>query len=203
MRKLSIMQTGTIVKNTGVYFKLENDKDNAIITILDKVEDMELHLIHEFKEKKTDRNGRTVKCLATINEDGTIDHTSCPLCENKEKLSEKVYLHIYNHNEKCKQVWSLQKAVVEKILLLIEKGVDLSKALLDVTRLGKANNKKTSYDISVVGSQELSKEELELETPEFNKTVYFELDSKEMLEIIIDRKSDLFERIIETRKEDN
>lgn len=182
--KLSIFETGSIVKNSGIYFKLEDNGDSKKITILDNIDEIELNIVHVMKDASgTDRH---IKCLGTINKDGKFENSNCTLCGEGIKLQEKVYLKVFNYDEQANQVWTLNKSIISKILHIAKKRPDFSNHKFEITRIGKKGDIKTSYEIDYDGECDMTKENKQLKSLEFSETVCYELDEKQCERLLIE-----------------
>lgn len=143
------------------YFKLADDGDEALVRFkISSLDDLEYASVHNVKVG--DRRLQ-ISCLAPLTAGGGNSSDSCPLCaahKNGNALisgeTKRVYLKLLvSYLDKSTGTWSAPQAAVwnrpisfrNEIANKLKNFGDLSQCLLKVTRLGKANDLKTTYSL--------------------------------------------------------
>ncbi|AEW47839.1 single strand DNA binding protein [Clostridium phage phi24R] len=191
MKKLSIFNLGNNV-SSGVYFRLKDNREKAVITFLiNNIDEVELDLVHPVK--LADGREVNVKCVAELDNDLKVIKDTCPLCGEGFKMSEKVAVNVYNHTTKSVQIWQLGKTLIEKLIFLAEKRPDLINHTYEVTRLGAKGDTNTSYEFEYLGASD--KKVFEgLDLIKKNETVYYEVSNKDLENFLITGDEKIFER---------
>lgn len=152
MAKFTLNQLGLNVGKTDVYFRLKDNMEKARIAIRHhNSDDIELDIVH-----RVQKDGRTmlVKCEGDVDEKGIIIKDTCRLCKDKIGKSEKVTLDIYNYTLDKPQLWTLGQGLINKLIYLMSQYDDLEEHVFEVTRIGKANDQTTTYEIVKIGDND-------------------------------------------------
>ena len=123
------------------FFKLADDGNSAEVRILyDSVDDIEGLSVHEIQlnDKK-----RYVNCLRAYNE--PID--KCPFCAAPMDTTVKVFIPLYDVNEKAVKIWERGKKMFNKLSRLCSRYQHLCENVFVIERIGKAKSTDTTYDI--------------------------------------------------------
>ena len=135
----------------GGFFSIQKDKEVKQVRFMyDSVNDVEGYAVHKVK---IDGKDRYVNCLRSYNE--PVDN--CPMCRDKIPVQARLFIPVYNIDEDAVQVWDRGKTMFEKITGLCARyGTKESfvSHIFEVERHGKANDKKTTYEIFEVDSDD-------------------------------------------------
>ena len=137
----------------GIFFKLEDDGDSAIIRFpylnLDDLFDQCFYRVHEINSQTPDY--KTVDCLIETPDD-PID--ICPFCEQNQKAVAKLFIQVYDEKEDTMKLWVSSKARIKDFNahLLDEdlKGKKLMEAKIKVIRDGKKGDNNTRYNFKIM-----------------------------------------------------
>lgn len=147
MAKISIGNSGNYTTSGGGdYFTLKDDGDTAEVRFLyDQADgsDMDYYLVHEvmIEGKK-----KYVNCLA-VDEEGRMHQDDCPLCKSGNKPKEKLFLQLYDENDKKLKVWERGQQFVAKIVSFINRYNSLVAQPFEIERRGKKGDQKTTYEL--------------------------------------------------------
>lgn len=128
--------------NTG-FFKLVKDKDVATVRFLfnsaDDIEGLSCHQV-EVGDKK-----RYVNCLRTYRD--PID--DCPLCKSGNKPQAKLFIPLYNEDDKQSQIWERGSKFFAKISGVCSRygRKPIVSQIFEVERNGKPHDTQTTYEI--------------------------------------------------------
>lgn len=128
--------------NTG-FFKLVKDKDVAAVRFLynsaDDIEGFSCHQV-EVGDKK-----RYVNCLRTYRD--PID--DCPLCKSGNKPQAKLFIPLYNEDDKQSQIWERGSKFFAKISGVCSRygRKPIVSQIFEVERNGKPHDTQTTYEI--------------------------------------------------------
>lgn len=142
------------------YFKLADDGDEALVRFkISSLDDLEYASVHSVK---VGDRFLQISCLAPLVANSN-NKSDCPLCvahKNGNTLvkaeSKRVYLKLLvSYLDKSTGTWSAPQAAIwnrpisfrNEIANKLKNFGDLSQCLLKVTRLGKANDLKTTYSL--------------------------------------------------------
>lgn len=127
--------------NSAGFFKLSDDGDTAKVRIMyDTVDDIEGMSVHEvyINDKK-----RYVNCLREYNQ--PIE--DCPFCREGKQAGVKVFIPVYDVEEKVVKVWERGKKMFNKLSRLCSRYPHLCENVFVIERIGKAKSTDTTYDI--------------------------------------------------------
>lgn len=136
------------------YFSLKNDKDVATVRFMyNSVDDVEGYAVHqvEINGKK-----RYVNCLREYNQ--PVD--MCPFCRDKKFQTAKLFIPLYNEDEKKVQVWERGKKFFAKISSICARYPNVVSHKFEIERNGKPHETTTTYEIYEVGSDDTTLEDL-------------------------------------------
>ena len=129
----------------GGFFSLKNDKDTARVRFLyDSIDDVEGLAVHQIEvgDKK-----RYVNCLREYGD--PVD--ACPLCANKQFVTAKYFVPLYNIDEERIQTWERGKKFGAKLSSLCSRYPHLVSHTFEIERNGKAGDTQTTYEIYETG----------------------------------------------------
>ena len=130
------------------FFTLKNDGDYAIVRFMEgSVNDFDLLTVHDVK---VNDKYRKLNCLRNANE--PIEN--CPGCKANLKVSTKIFIHLlqYEQDENGAivakpKVWERSLFYANQLKDLIINYGDLKNCIFKITRNGKPNDMKTTYNI--------------------------------------------------------
>lgn len=140
----------------GGFFSLKNDKDTARVRFLyDNIDDVEGLAVHQIEigDKK-----RYVNCLREYND--PVD--ACPLCANKQFVTAKYFVPLYNIDEERIQTWERGKKFGAKLSSLCSRYPHLVSHTFEIERNGKAGDTQTTYEIYETGDDDTKIEDFEV-----------------------------------------
>lgn len=124
----------------GSFFVLKDDGDSANIRFLyDDIMDIEGFAVHQVE--MPDGKKRYVNCLRNYGD--PIDN--CPLCREKFKVMTRLFLKVYNEDDKECQVWERGKSYYNDLRILCSRYKPLHDEIVEITRSGKKGDKQTKY----------------------------------------------------------
>lgn len=144
--------------NTNGYFKIEKDMEVKRIRFMyNKVDEIEGMSVHKVKINDKDRY---VNCLREYKD--PID--KCPFCAEHIKLEARLIMPVYNIEEDEVQIWDRGKSMFQKVIGQCTRysndDIDIVNNVFEVERHGKANDKKTTYELYQVDRDDTSIEDL-------------------------------------------
>lgn len=145
MSRLGLNQAGRFNSGGTDYFSLADDGDKAVVTFLyDDPEgnDVDFYLVHEIE---VEGRRRYVSCKAVHGD--KEDPSLCPLCQEKFKRMDKLYLQLYNHDSGKVEVWERGRNFVPKISRMINKFEYLVEQTFEIERIGRKGDTQTTYEI--------------------------------------------------------
>lgn len=133
----------------GGYFSLKNDKDTAHVRFMyNTIDDIVGDTVHEIE---VDGRKRYVSCLRAYN--SPID--DCPFCREHMPTKTKVFVPLYNLDERKAQVWERGTKFIQQISGICARYAsnnDLVAQEFEIERNGKPRDTATTYGIYPVGS---------------------------------------------------
>lgn len=155
MARVTTEQARKISNNTSSgYFSLKNDGEKAKVKFMyNGMDEIETYAVHEVKVNGFNRH---VDCLKDSEGNGV-----CPFCEKGVKLTARTFFKLYDADKDSVVIWDcgLKKApMIENILKMCEG--KLVNYCFEITRHGKPNDTQTTYDISKVGKDDITLEDL-------------------------------------------
>lgn len=128
------------------FFKLADDGDVATVRFLyNDADDIEGYAVHEIPSQSGKKMPDLVNCLREYNQ--PVD--DCPFCKANMPVKAKLFIPLYNLDEKKVQIWDRGKtfySVISKVCARYEKNPIVSQTF-DVERVGKAKDTSTTYNI--------------------------------------------------------
>lgn len=145
------------VGNSGSYFQLKDDGDNARVRFLyDEVSSITPYVVHEVETGEYDDKGnpktKYVNCLRNYNE--PVD--KCPLCAAGYKQVPKLFLKLYNEDVGECQIWERGKTYAQRIANLAAHFNPLCNEIVEISRLGKKGDKQTKYEFLPLDNSEVN-----------------------------------------------
>lgn len=122
------------------YFTLKDDKDTAIVRFLyNDINDVEGVATHEVEVdgKKVD-----VECIRKYNE----PIHNCPLCEAGYRVNAKLFIPVYDVNDKETKIWTRGKTFFSKLSSLCSRYNPLVSTPFEIERNGKKGDTNTTYE---------------------------------------------------------
>ena len=136
------------------FFSLKNDKDTAIVRFMyNDINDIEAFAVHEVMINGT---RRYANCLRSYDE--PVD--DCPLCAAGMRVIAKMYIPLYDEEEKTVKVWERGRTFYSKISSLASRYKPLVSTIFEVERNGKKGDMKTTYETYVVETDDTVLEDL-------------------------------------------
>lgn len=136
------------------FFQLRNDGDVARVRFMynsiDDVEGFSVHTV-EINGKK-----RYVNCLRDYNQ--PIDE--CPFCKDRQFVSAKLFIPIYDEDDGTVKVWERGKKFFSKITSLCARYPDVVSHVFEIERNGKPGDTQTTYEIYEVEHDDTKMEDL-------------------------------------------
>ena len=136
-------------KVSGNYFSLKDDGDSAYVRFLfGSAGDMDnhIHTIHRVKSGSgKDTREVEVDCLRA---DHNAPHEDCPMCAAKLPVQVKIFVPLYDEDEKKVKIWERGRALIqelEKQFKYLPKDADICSTPFIIERSGKAGDKGTKY----------------------------------------------------------
>lgn len=127
-------------ENSGgnsTFFQLKNDRETAVVRFLHEGEDdLDWYIVHEaeIQGKK-----RKVKCT---------EQGDCPLCRAGNRPSLKLFLQLLNKkNPDQIEIWERGQTFVPVVLSFIQRYGTLCGQSVEIERLGKPRDPKTTYQL--------------------------------------------------------
>lgn len=167
----------------GGFFSISDDRGTKRVRFLyNKEEDMEGFSVH-----KVDVNGkeRYVNCLRDYRD--PID--KCPFCRENKKTQVKLFIPLYNEDEKQVQIWDRGKKMFAEMSSLFSRYAvkeDLCQHIFEVERRGKPKDTSTTYGIFEVDKDDTTLDEFEDSLP------------KILGGLVLDKSADDMEYYLET-----
>lgn len=147
MARISLQDSGKFTQGgAGGFFSLADDGDVAKVRFLYEAEDgsdVDYYVVHQVE---IDGKKRYVNCLA-VDDEGHVNKEDCPLCQEKYKMQEKLFLQLYNVDAGEIQVWERGKNFVKKLLSYINRYGSLCAQEFEIERRGKKGDQKTTYEL--------------------------------------------------------
>jgi hypothetical protein len=137
---------------SGEFFKLENDRDTAVVRILlsgNLEAEEDWFIVHK---AEIDGKERWVQCT---------EEEDCPLCLARRKQELKIFLQLLVEDRI--KIWERGKTFVPKIKNLIEKYGDLTTRKFEIERRGAKNDRNTDYLFYALDPDGLTLEDLGVE----------------------------------------
>lgn len=136
------------------YFSLKNDKDVATVRFMyNSVDDVEGYAVHTVE---IDGKKRYVNCLRDYNQ--PLD--ACPFCREKMFQTAKLFIPIYNVDQKKVQVWERGKKFFSKISSICARYPNVVSHKFEIERNGAKGETTTTYEIYEVGSDDTTLDDL-------------------------------------------
>lgn len=138
----------------GGYFSLKNDKDVAKVRFMyNSIDDVEGYAVHKVE---LDGKNRWVNCIREYNE----PMNKCPFCANKNPQYAKLFIPLYNIDEKKIQIWERGKKFFSKLSSICARYPDLVHHIFEIERNGAAGSMDTTYEIYEVDDDDTRLEDL-------------------------------------------
>ena len=151
MARISIEDTQKY-KQTS-FFSLADDGDVATVRIIaDTVDDVELYAVHKLEDSA--KNRVTVNCLRDYSDAMDL----CPLCAEKHKVTVSMYLKLLDlRDEKNPSLkyWERGTTFEAKIRSIGKRNPCLASVIMDIERVGKKGDVKTSYEFFAIQTDKL------------------------------------------------
>ena len=136
------------------YFSLKNDKDVAKVRFMyNSVDDVEGYAVHTVE---VDGKKRYVNCLRDYNQPLDV----CPFCREKMFQTAKLFIPIYNVDQKKVQVWERGKKFFSKISSICARYPDVVSHTFEIERNGAKGETTTTYEIYEVGRDDTTLDDL-------------------------------------------
>lgn len=136
------------------YFSLKNDKDVATVRFMyNSVDDVEGYAVHTVE---VDGKKRYVNCLRDYNQPLDV----CPFCREKMFQTAKLFIPIYNVDQKKVQVWERGKKFFSKISSICARYPNVVSHKFEIERNGAKGETTTTYEIYEVGSDDTTLDDL-------------------------------------------
>lgn len=184
MAKISLQDSGKFTQGgAGGFFTLADDGDIAKVRFLYEEEDgsdVDYYVVHEVE---IDGKKRYVNCLA-VDEEGHIHKEDCPLCQEKYKMQEKLFLQLYNSDKGEVQVWERGKNFVKKILSYINRYGSLCAQEFEIERKGKKGDTSTTYEFFAMKEDGMTLDKFEHEKQELLGGLILDCTMDDMYDIL-------------------
>lgn len=184
MARIRLQDSGKFASGgTGGFFSLQDDGDIARVRFLYEEEDgsdVDYFLVHRVT---IDGKDRYVNCLA-VDDEGHINKEDCPLCKNKYKMQEKLFLQLYNVDKGEVQVWERGKNFVKKLMSYINRYKHLCAQEFEIERKGKKGDQGTTYELFNLDKDNITIAEFEHERQELLGSLILDCTPDEMYDII-------------------
>ena len=131
----------------GGFFSLSDDGDTAKVRFCyESIDDVEGYSVHRVKTGVSD-NGReiyrNVNCLREYDE----PYDKCPFCREKMPVMAKLYIPVYDIENKTIKTWERGKNFFGKISKLISRYPNTVTHVFEIERNGKKGDTSTTYEI--------------------------------------------------------
>lgn len=125
---------------SGSFFVLRDDGDTARVRFLyEGIDDVEGYAVHQIE--MPDGKKRYVNCLRQYND----PLEKCPFCEAHIPVKPKLFIKLYNEDEKECQIWERGKTYFQRIASLSARYNPLYDQIIEIERNGKKGDMKTEY----------------------------------------------------------
>lgn len=141
--------------NSTGYFSLKDDGDSAKVRFMyDKVSDIETYAVHEVPVNGFNRH---VDCLKDSEGNGV-----CPFCEKGVKLTARTFFKLYNIDTGKVEIWDcgIKRAPSIENILKMASSKSLVNHVFEIIRHGKAKSTDTQYELSPIGSDDVTLDDL-------------------------------------------
>lgn len=164
------------------FFQLKNDGDVAKVRFLyNSMEDVLGYAVHEIE---VDGKRRYVDCLRSYDE----PKSACPLCAANNMQKAKMYIPLYDVDEKEVKIWERGKNFIPKISSLCARysnaDIPLVAQTFEIERHGKPRDTNTTYEIFPVGQPDNKRLEDFPEPPEVLGSIILQKTASEMDEYL-------------------
>lgn len=160
----------------GGFFGISEDKGVKRVRFLyNNEEDIEGYSVHRVKIGDKERY---VNCLRTYRD--PVD--MCPFCRENMNASVKLFIPLYNEDEKQVQIWDRGKKMFEKMSSLCSRYAskdNLVQHIFEVERHGKPKDTNTTYEIYEVEKDDTQLEDFE-DTPKILGGLVMEKTAEDM-----------------------
>jgi hypothetical protein len=164
-------------QGSGSYFRLENDKDTALVRFMyNTIDDVQGHAVHEVE---VDGKRRYVNCLRAYNE----PIANCPLCEANNKQIAKVFVLLYDIEEQQIKIWDRGRTIFSKISGLSARYNPLISMPFEIERNGKKGDTSTTYEMYPTQQDDITFEDLP-EVPEILGNIVLDKTFEDMQEYL-------------------
>ena len=147
----------------GGFFSLKDDGDTAEVRFMyNNIDDVQGMSVHEIKEVNSEGKEvkRFVNCLREYNQ--PID--DCPFCAAHIPVQAKLFVPVYDVASDTTKTWQRGKKFFSKISHLCsrysKKGEPLVSHIFEITRVGKAGDQTTTYEVDEVDCDDTKLEDL-------------------------------------------
>lgn len=184
MAKISLQDSGKFsTGGQGGFFSLADDGDIAKVRFLYEEEDgsdVDYYVVHEVE---IDGKKRYVNCLA-VDDEGHVHKEDCPLCQEKYKMQEKLFLQLYNSDKGEVQVWERGKNFVKKILSYINRYGSLCAQEFEIERKGKKGDTSTTYEFFAMKEDGMTLADFDQERQELLGGLILDCSAEDMEDIL-------------------
>lgn len=140
----------------GGFFSLKNDKDTARVRFLyDNIDDVQGLAVHQIE---IDGKKRYVNCLREYGQPMDV----CPLCANKQFVTAKYFVPLYNIDDERIQTWERGKKFGAKLSSLCSRYPHLVSHTFEIERNGKQGDTQTTYEIYETGDDDTTINDFEI-----------------------------------------
>lgn len=163
------------------YLQLRDDGDKKDVRLMYKnSDDIKGYSVHEVE--LMGQNGvykKYVNCLRRY--DSPID--DCPLCKANYKSITKLYIPVYDVNEKKAYLWERGKKYFSRLSSICARFPNVAGNIFEISRHGARGSKETYYDMLHIDSDNVTLDELP-EAPQPLGTAILEKSASEMNEYL-------------------
>lgn len=154
--------------SSGSFFQLQNDGDIGTVRFMyNSLDDVVAHLVHPVT---VDGKIKYISCPRHYNDPKDI----CPLCADGRKLQTKLFVPVYDLDEKIVKIWERGRNFWSQISGLCNRYASGNTSLVshtfEVERHGQPKDTSTSYMIFETGCDDTTLEDLP-ETPSLENLV--------------------------------
>lgn len=164
------------VSNSGSFFQLKDDGDNARVRFLyNGIEDLTPYVVHEVEigDKR-----RYVNCLRNYND--PVD--KCPLCAANYRAVPKLFLKLYNEDVSECQIWERGKTYASRISNLAAHFNPLVNQIVEISRIGKKGDMQTRYEFLPLENEPVNLDDYDC--PEPLGTIILDKSAEELNEFL-------------------
>ena len=168
--------------SVGSYFQLKDNGDNARVRFLyNTVEDLTPYVVHQVQVGTDDKGKpkmRYVNCIRSYDE--PVD--KCPLCAAGYAVTPKLFLKLYNEDDKQCQIWERGKTYAQRMANLAAHFSPLVNEVVEITRCGAKGDQQTRYEFLPLENSPVNIEDYECVEP--LGTIILDKNAQEMNEYL-------------------